>query len=155
MHNNGNGWQALVQISEQVYDAKKTKQDFRKVWRRRTDSTAFKEVSKADKSIEGGAGKTTTKIERKSMSPAIQELTDAVTNATTVEASAMAFINGVPGLVTDAVTKALDNGATKEQLAPLSDLSKQLEAQSQALKDALTANTPQGEPSTTPQARRR
>ena len=80
------------------------------------------------------------------MNPAIEELKTAITNATTVETSAVAFINGVPGLISDAVKKAIDNGATAEELAPVSDLGKDLEKQSSALTDALTANTPQASP---------
>ncbi len=63
--------------------------------------------------------------------------------ATTVEASATAFILGVPALIQTAVAEALANGATEAQLAPLTDLNAQLKAKSEALQAALTANTPQ------------
>lgn len=73
--------------------------------------------------------------------PVIDTVITEMTNATTVEDSAIAFINGVPQLIADAVAKALANGATQEELAPLTDLGTTLQAKSDALQAALTANT--------------
>ena len=73
--------------------------------------------------------------------PVIDTTIAEMTNATTVEDSAITFINGVPQMIQDAVTKALANGATQEQLAPLTDLGAALQAKSDALQAALTANT--------------
>lgn len=72
----------------------------------------------------------------------IAALTAEVTAATTVEDSAITFIDGVPGLITSAVNAALANGATSEQLQPLTDLGAALQAKSDALAAAVTANTP-------------
>jgi hypothetical protein len=60
-----------------------------------------------------------------------------------VEDSAVAFITGVPGLIQAAIDKATAGGATATQLAPFTDLTVQLQAKSDALQTALTANTPQ------------
>jgi len=72
----------------------------------------------------------------------IAALTAEVEAATTVEDSATTFINGVPGLIASAVAAAVVNGATPEQLQPLTDLGTALQAKSDALTAALTANTP-------------
>ena len=74
-----------------------------------------------------------------------QNLTDLIAEvqaAETVEDSATAFIQGVPGLIAAAVAKALANGATEAELAPLAQLTTDLKAKSDALTAALTANTP-------------
>lgn len=75
-------------------------------------------------------------------SPVIDAVISEMTNATTVEDSAIAFINGVPGMIAAAVAAALENGATAEQLQPVADLGTALQAKSDALQAALTANTP-------------
>jgi len=72
---------------------------------------------------------------------ALTDLTNEITNATTVEDGAITFINGVPGLIADAVAKALANGATADELKPVSDLGTELQAKSDALQAAITANT--------------
>lgn len=71
----------------------------------------------------------------------IQQLTNQVNSATTVEDSAITFINGVPGLISTAVQAAIANGATQEQLQPLTDLGTNLQAKSDALAAAIVANT--------------
>lgn len=69
----------------------------------------------------------------------IQEVTDA---DTTIDV-ATAFVNGVPQMITDAVAKALANGATAEQLQPLTDLATNFQAiKAKALADAIAANVP-------------
>ena len=75
---------------------------------------------------------------------AITALTAQVNAATTVEASASAFINGVPKLIADAVAQAQAAGATPAQLQAITDLGTKLTAASGPLQAALTANTPQG-----------
>ncbi len=77
------------------------------------------------------------------MSPIIQQLHDQVSASTSVDESAVTFINGIQALIDAAVQQALDNGATAEQLQPLSDLSTAAGAESQALADAILAHTPQ------------
>jgi len=76
------------------------------------------------------------------MAADLTPLINEITNATTVEDSAVAFINGVPGLVQAAVDAALANGATAAQLQPVTDLGAQLQAKSDALQAAIVANTP-------------
>lgn len=75
---------------------------------------------------------------------AIAALTAAVTTATTIEASATVFINGVPQLIADAVAASQTAGATPAQLKAITDLGAALTAASTPLRAALTANTPQG-----------
>lgn len=74
-------------------------------------------------------------------SPVIDQVIQQMTAATTIEDGAIAFINGVPGMIQEAVAKAIENGATAEQLQPVSDIGAQLEAKSNALQEALNANT--------------
>lgn len=75
------------------------------------------------------------------MNPIDQIVADVTAQQTVID-SAIVFISGVPGLIEAAVQKALDGGATAAQLAPLTDLAGQVRAKTQALTDALTANTP-------------
>jgi uncharacterized lipoprotein YajG len=73
------------------------------------------------------------------------DLTDeiaAVQQATAVIESATVLINGIGSRIDSAVAAALENGATAEQLQPLSDLSTELAAKAQALADAVAENTP-------------
>lgn len=72
----------------------------------------------------------------------IAELTAAVTKATTVEKSAEALISGFGSRLDAAVQAAVANGATAEQLQPVTDLGTALDAESDALSAAVTANTP-------------
>lgn len=60
----------------------------------------------------------------------------------TVAESATKLVNSIPALVEKAKNDALANGATAEQLQPLSDLVATLRAKSQELADAVVANTP-------------
>ncbi len=69
----------------------------------------------------------------------LDQLTAQVTETTTVEASAIALINGIQAKIDAAVAAALENGATAEQLQPVSDLSAAMEAQTQALAAAIAA----------------
>jgi len=76
------------------------------------------------------------------MAADLSGITNAVTKATTVEASAQALIEGFQGRLDAAVAAAISNGATAEELKPVSDLSAALDAESDALAAAVTANTP-------------
>jgi len=71
----------------------------------------------------------------------ISTLTAQVTTATTVEKSAQTLIEGIKARVDAAVAAAIANGATAEQLQPVSDLSAAMDAESTALQAAVTANT--------------
>jgi hypothetical protein len=75
-------------------------------------------------------------------SPVLQDLIDKMTNAETVEDSAIAFIQGVPGLIQAAVDAALANGATAEELAPVAQVGTDLKAKSDALQQALQPPPP-------------
>ncbi len=72
----------------------------------------------------------------------ITDLTNQVTKATTVEKSAEALINGIQSRIAAAVAAAVANGATAEQLQPVSDLAAALDTESDALNAAVVANTP-------------
>lgn len=74
--------------------------------------------------------------------PQLADLTNEITNATTIEASATTLINGIAQRIADAVAAAIANGATAAELQPVADLGTQLQAQSDALQAAITANTP-------------
>lgn len=76
------------------------------------------------------------------MAKAVDDVVAAVAAENTVVDSAIAFINSVPKLITDAVTTALANGATAAELAPLTVLAADIAAKTSALKTALTANVP-------------
>lgn len=57
-----------------------------------------------------------------------------------VEASAVALINGIAARITAAVQDAIANGATAEQLAPVTDEVAALKTQTDALAAAVAAN---------------
>lgn len=64
-----------------------------------------------------------------------------VTRATTIQASAAALIRGIAGRIQTAVDAALANGATAEQLAPVSAEVDALKASSSDLEAAVSENT--------------
>ena len=72
----------------------------------------------------------------------LADLDASVTKATTVQASAATLIRGIAGRLDAAVAKALDNGATAEQLAPVTAEVAALNASSDDLTAAVTENTP-------------
>jgi len=76
------------------------------------------------------------------MNPILEDLKKAIEDEKTVAASAVTFINGIPKLIQDAVTKATGNGATADQLAPFAALSQTIKDETAALAAAITANTP-------------
>lgn len=76
------------------------------------------------------------------MNPAQQAIADlqAQTAATaTVIDSAVTALTGVHTMIDAAVAKALENGATAEQLAPVTEATAALKAKTQALADAITS----------------
>jgi len=73
---------------------------------------------------------------------AIGVLTTQVQRATEVEKSAEILINGFQARLEAAVAAALANGATAEEIAPLTDLAKALDTEGDALAAAVVANTP-------------
>ena len=81
-------------------------------------------------------------LERYVMSADLSDEIAAIQQATEVIDSAIVLVNSIPTLIETAVAKAVENGATAEQLQPLSDLSEALKAQADALAAAVVANTP-------------
>lgn len=80
--------------------------------------------------------------ERYVMSADLSDEIAAIQQATEVIDSAIVLVNSIPTLIETAVAKAVENGATAEQLQPLSDLSEALKAQADTLAAAVVANTP-------------
>jgi hypothetical protein len=76
------------------------------------------------------------------MKPQIEQLKTEVARVTTVNASAVTLINGISARIQKAVDEALANGATAEELAPLTDLNTALSTASTELSAAVVANTP-------------
>ena len=76
------------------------------------------------------------------VSPVLAELQAEVANDVTVMGSATTLINGIAARVQAAVDAALANGATREQLAPVSDEVATLNAGATALSAAVVTNTP-------------
>jgi len=74
--------------------------------------------------------------------PVLVELDAAVTKATTVQASAATLIRGFSTRLQAAVDAALANGATAEQLAPVSAEVAALNAGAEDLSAAISENTP-------------
>lgn len=72
---------------------------------------------------------------------AVIDLKATVTRATTVIGSATALINGFQAQLDAAVAAALENGATADELVPLTDLSVVLSEEAEALAAAVVANT--------------
>jgi hypothetical protein len=72
----------------------------------------------------------------------IAQLTPQVTRITTVAKSAETLINGIKAAQDAAISKALANGATAEQLQPLTDLGTVMDAEATSLAAAVAANTP-------------
>ncbi len=74
--------------------------------------------------------------------PAIDQLVADVAAENTVIDSAIALIEGFQQRLADAIAAAMQGGATAAELAPLTTLSNDIKAKSQALSDAVVANTP-------------
>ena len=71
----------------------------------------------------------------------LDDLSAAVTRATTVNASAIALINGIGARLQAAVDAAIAGGATAEQLAPVQAEVDALNASANDLSKAVEANT--------------
>lgn len=72
----------------------------------------------------------------------INDLVAAVAAEDTVVDSAIALLNGIADRVAAAIATALTNGATAAELAPLNDVVTDVRNKTQALTDAVVANTP-------------
>lgn len=89
------------------------------------------------------------------MNPILQQLKDQIAANTQVEASAALLINGIAGRIQSAVDAAIENGASAEDLAPVTEEIAALQQSATALSSAVTANTPAAPapaPSDTPPA---
>jgi hypothetical protein len=75
------------------------------------------------------------------MNQVLTDLQAAVERSTTVTESAVTLIGGIAGRIQAAVDKAIANGATAEQLQPVSAEVDALNAASDALAAAVQANT--------------
>ncbi len=84
--------------------------------------------------------------ENSAMPVDLQPLIDEITAADATIDSAVLFINGVPGLIASAVAAAIANGATADQLKPVTDLGDALKTKATALASAVAANTPPAPP---------
>ncbi len=80
--------------------------------------------------------------ESRKMSADLSQEIEAITAAVTVIDSAIVLVKSIPDLIATAVAAAVENGATAEQLQPLSDLADSLNAKAEALAEAVAANTP-------------
>ena len=80
----------------------------------------------------------------------LTELTAAIAKNKAVDDSAIALITGIADRIKAAVAKAIENGATAEELAPVTDEVNAMNASSDALAAAVVANTPAAEPPTEP-----
>lgn len=82
---------------------------------------------------------------------ALQDSIDAlkatVAQETTVEASAVALLNGLSAQLAAALAAAANAGATADQLQALTDLNTQIGGDTAALSAAVTANTAPTPPS--------
>lgn len=74
--------------------------------------------------------------------PVIQQIIDDVARLTAVKDSVVLLLNSVPALIQSGIDAAIGNGATAEELAPLTQAKQEFEASIQQLADAVTQNTP-------------
>lgn len=72
--------------------------------------------------------------------PVLADLAAEVERTKTVEASAVALINGIAARITAAVAAAIANGATAAELQPVTDEVTALKAANDSLADAVAAN---------------
>ena len=80
------------------------------------------------------------------MNPVIDELKQEVTDTVGAMESAVVFINGESARMDAAVAKALENGATAEQLAPITDEIATMKSERESLAAAIAANSPPAPP---------
>ena len=78
--------------------------------------------------------------------PALDALAQQVKANTDAEAAAVTVLNGIGDRIKAAVDKAIANGATAAELAPVNDEVNALKASADALGAAIVANTPAAGP---------
>lgn len=74
--------------------------------------------------------------------PTLDALATQVKASTDAEASAVTVLNGIAARIAAAVAAATANGATADELQPVTDEVTALKASSDALAAAVVANTP-------------
>ena len=113
------------------------------------------EASAALQRIEAGLGQLNTNLEKLQVQMAalddkITALAAAVANLTTVDASAVALINGIAAQIQTAVQAALAAGATPTELAAVQLAIDNITGSAGQLSAAVAANTPAAPPTPTP-----
>jgi hypothetical protein len=76
------------------------------------------------------------------LSSEIQKLRASITGLTTVDQSVVALVQGFDARMDAAVAKALDAGATEEQLAAIREATAAITGEAATLAQAVVANTP-------------
>jgi hypothetical protein len=76
------------------------------------------------------------------MNQEIEKLRTQVARDTDVKASAVILLNGIAARIKTAVDQAIANGATAEELVPLTELNSTLQTSTDSLAAAVQANTP-------------
>lgn len=84
--------------------------------------------------------------------PVLGQLQAEIERTETVIEGAVTLINGINDRIKQAVTQALSNGATSDELAPFADLTTKLGADADNLAAAVQANTPAAPDNPTPPA---
>lgn len=92
--------------------------------------------------VASSGGNLKTRLEVEMENQALKLLEDQVKKTVEVQASAVALLGGVSDRIAAAVAKALENGATAEQLAPITQEVADLKASTDALAAAV-ASVPQ------------
>jgi len=77
---------------------------------------------------------------------AVDGLVADVAQLTTVDASAIALLNGIPAMINNAVTAAVAAGAPPATLQAITDAATAIATNTSALAGAVTANTPAAAP---------
>jgi alkylhydroperoxidase/carboxymuconolactone decarboxylase family protein YurZ len=113
------------------------------------------EASAALQRIEAGIGQLNTNLEKlltkmAALDDKITALASAVANLTTVDASAVALINGIAAQIQTAVQAALAAGATPAELAAVQLAIDNITGSAGQLSAAVAANTPAAPPTPTP-----
>jgi hypothetical protein len=93
-------------------------------------------------SVAMGKGFDTVSGAQSTLDQDIANLTNATQNENQVVQSAVTLITGIPGLIQNAISQALAQGATQQQLQAITDATNAISNQAQTLANAVAANTP-------------
>lgn len=103
-------------------------------------------ANKHTASLEQAIHQVTTHTQEAHMADPITQVVNDVAAEDTVIKSAVVAFSGIQKRIDDAVAAALAGGATAAQLAPLTALSADIQANTKALADAVAQNTPSAPP---------